>query len=149
MCLLLMDLDNLKELNDSKGHRAGDESLRRTVDAIRTGLRKSDFFFRIGGDEFAVILPETSRTHTRVIAEKILSRVRMESSESDATTISAGIAEYRNGVGRDSLFEAADKALYQAKVGGKDRVVVSGEQQPGFEASNVVPIGIQDESSGA
>ncbi|HEV3469377.1 MAG TPA: diguanylate cyclase [Pyrinomonadaceae bacterium] len=124
-CLLLVDLDNLKRVNDSAGHDAGDEALRRVGGAIQSGTRGIDTGARIGGDEFAVILPETPFERGLEVAERLRTAVAsMEVEGAGRLSVSLGLAELpacaRDG---DSLREAADAALYEAKRSGRDRVI--------------------------
>jgi diguanylate cyclase (GGDEF)-like protein len=122
-CLLLVDLDNLKQVNDSAGHDAGDEALRRVGGAIQSGTRGIDTGARIGGDEFAVILPETPFERGLEVAERLRTAVAaMELEGAGRLSVSLGLAELP-GSARDraALREAADAALYEAKRAGRDR----------------------------
>jgi diguanylate cyclase (GGDEF)-like protein len=123
-CLLLLDIDNFKEVNDTYGHDAGDEAIRRLALALQAGTRGIDLAARIGGEEFAVILPETEFEGGIDVAERL--RVAIRETEIPAVgriTASFGIAEFplSAATGRE-LVSLADAALYQAKRGGRDRV---------------------------
>ena len=122
-CLLLVDIDNFKEVNDTYGHEAGDEVLRCVANVIQSGTRGIDTGARIGGDEFAVVLPETSLARGLEVAERL--RVAISAPERSApcrVTASFGVAELpscaRTG---EELRVSADAALYEAKRGGRDR----------------------------
>ena len=94
--LLLLDLDGFKQVNDTLGHAAGDELLTRIGEALRSILRDSDVLARIGGDEFALILPDTDVAAARVVGEKLIEAVRANGSVS-----AGGPQRRRHGLGRD------------------------------------------------
>ncbi len=126
-CLLLMDVDGLKPVNDRFGHHVGDRLLRRVGDVIRVGVRKIDTPARYGGDEFAVLCPETDPTGAFVLAEKIRQGVGeglIESPEGPIRpSVSIGIVAYPDdGASADALLIAADQAMYASKRSGRDRV---------------------------
>lgn len=123
-CLLLLDLDNFKQVNDTYGHEAGDEVIRRLALTLQAGTRGIDLAARIGGEEFAVILPETDFEGGLDVAERLRLAVReMNLPLVGQVTASFGVAEFPicAAVGRE-LVSVADAALYQAKRGGRDRV---------------------------
>jgi len=123
--LLMLDLDHFKEVNDRFGHQRGDKVLRRVATIIKSCCRDSDYVARYGGDEFMVLLPETSSEDTRMLAERITSRVRslkIVTGESFLIGASAGIADYPLcGADATSVVSAADTALLWAKRHGRDR----------------------------
>jgi diguanylate cyclase (GGDEF)-like protein len=123
-CLLLIDIDNFKEVNDRHGHDAGDEALRRVGNVIQAGTRGIDVGARIGGDEFAVILPETSLARGLEVAERLRAAVSaLEVPAVGRITGSFGVAELPACAARgDGLRAAADAALYESKRAGRDRV---------------------------
>jgi len=123
-CLLLIDIDNFKGVNDTHGHDAGDEVLRRVGNAVQAGTRGIDTGARIGGDEFAVILPETDLQHGLEVAGRLRSAMgSMEVEGVGRITASFGVAEFPSSAGTgEELKAAADAALYEAKRGGRDRV---------------------------
>jgi diguanylate cyclase (GGDEF)-like protein len=123
-CLLLVDIDYFKEVNDAQGHEAGDEALRRVANAIQSGTRGIDTGARIGGDEFAVILPETDLARGLEVAERLRASIKSLAIESTGRlTASLGVAELPScAASGDELRAAADAALYEAKRGGRDRV---------------------------
>lgn len=127
-CILLFDLDNFKDINDSYGHPAGDESLVKIAQCIRGNLRKGDMATRIGGDEFAVILPETSPADGRIVANLLrerLSEIRFETPDGKhyRVTSSIGLVAYpKDGGNAADLMAGVDIALYHAKDLGKNEV---------------------------
>jgi diguanylate cyclase (GGDEF)-like protein len=122
--VLVLDVDNFKRINDQVGHLAGDTVLAEVADRIRTVIRASDIAGRVGGDEFAVILPESSRAEGERLAARIMQAVATAAIQGAGTLqISAGVAELQRDDGPTSLFERADQALYRAKTLGKGRAV--------------------------
>ncbi len=127
--LLVMDIDHFKEVNDRFGHLAGDEVLRAVADWLRQNLRSTDLVARIGGDEFAVICPETSGEQARVIAERIAAGIsRLPGPDGKPISATVGVAEARAGMAPRQLYERADMALYRARELGR-RVYVDGEAE--------------------
>ena len=124
MSILLIDIDHFKAINDNFGHQAGDRVLVQFVSAVNILLRRADAIGRLGGEEFVVVLPETSTEVARVVAERI--RAQVAHLESPAGfTVSIGVTTNR--VGNDSvdaLMARADRAMYQAKEQGRDQVVL-------------------------
>jgi len=117
--LVLCDLDGFKGLNDRNGHHAGDEALVRLGDLLHAQLRQPDMPFRIGGDEFAMILPETDEAEVRAVVDRIAADLRGEADSDDQLGASFGVAVFpRDGGDPDSLFRAADDAMYAAKRSG-------------------------------
>jgi len=129
--VLMLDIDSFKELNDAHGHLAGDRFLERVGEVIKGSLRSHDIPCRYGGEEFAVLLPETEPTESIVIAERIrrtVGEIRVrEGRKMIGTTISIGISSYPKSARRSAvdLLRKADGALYQAKREGKDKVVAA------------------------
>ncbi|MBC7932682.1 MAG: diguanylate cyclase [Rubrivivax sp.] len=123
-CLLIVDVDNFKVINDTHGHEAGDEALRLVGNAIQAGTRGIDTGARIGGDEFAIILPETSLARGVEVAERLCDAIRaLEIPSVGQITASIGLAELPStAAGGDDLRSAADAALYEAKRAGRDQV---------------------------
>jgi diguanylate cyclase (GGDEF)-like protein len=123
LSLVVFDLDDFKLLNDVHGHQEGDLVLRRVAAAAREDLRASDAACRVGGEEFAIVMPETGKRAARAAAERLCERVRAIEGVRP-TTVSCGVATFP--VDADSatdLAAAADAALYVAKAEGKDRAV--------------------------
>lgn len=127
--ILMVDSDNLKKVNDSHGHHAGDRLIRHTVDCIRAELRSTDVVARYGGDEFICLLSETGIDAAQAVAERIRARVASHPIRLDrgdiTTTISAGLAAYPDhGTRLGTVSKNADKALYRSKSAGRNRVTV-------------------------
>jgi diguanylate cyclase (GGDEF)-like protein len=129
-CLLMMDLDGLKTVNDRFGHFHGDQALRTVGEMIQAGVRRIDTAARYGGDEFVVVLPETEPAGAFVLAEKIRQGVGEHALTVDGlevrTSLSIGVVVYpRDGRTVDELMIAADTTMYRSKRQGKNRVVGS------------------------
>ncbi|QIB64745.1 GGDEF domain-containing protein [Kineobactrum salinum] len=129
LCLLVLDVDYFKSVNDTYGHVAGDQVLVQTSTALQAQLRKSDIVGRLGGEEFGVQLPMTPSPAGVAIAERL--RRSIESLDLSAVgpelsiTCSVGAAAYSDEQSAEGLFLAADNALYQAKESGRNRVVLA------------------------
>lgn len=128
LSLVLFDIDCFKDVNDTHGHLCGDMVLKQVAASVREHVRSEQVFARLGGDEFAVLCPETGIDGGLALAEKLRSRLGELSFSREGTvfsvTCSFGIAERDAQMPTDqSLFEAADRALYVAKGGGRNRVV--------------------------
>lgn len=134
LALIMLDIDHFKKVNDEYGHMAGDEVLRELAKTIQSLLRQGDTLARFGGEEFIIIVPNTDKEGTYVLAERIRARVENHSfgfeSKQIPITVSAGVAVLNNEVSegsdmekiKDLLTEQADKALYSAKNKGRNRV---------------------------
>jgi diguanylate cyclase (GGDEF)-like protein len=135
--VILADLDNLKRLNDSGGHEAGDEALREIADALRSAARGTDFVGRLGGDEFALLLPGAGAHEAIAVSERLLQAVREEAPT--PLTVSLGVAEWA-GTAEDTeaLLHRADGALYSAKRAGRDRFVLSELGAAGLDRQRAV-----------
>ncbi len=128
MAVLLVDIDRFKRVNDEFGHLLGDEALRQLTTAFAHHLRKMDVVCRYGGEEFAIIVPETSGEDAVLVAEKLRRVIEtwIFPGVARPITISIGVAEYpQNGHTRDELVRAADAALYHAKQAGRNRTVLA------------------------
>jgi diguanylate cyclase (GGDEF)-like protein len=128
MSVLVIDSDNLKQINDKHGHKFGDALLMMIVKCIEEQLRDTDILARFGGDEFVVLLPEAPASGAQLVAERILQAVETTLPLIDEKTIrgtvSIGIATFpEDGVSLNTIVENADKAMYQAKASGRNRVV--------------------------
>jgi diguanylate cyclase (GGDEF)-like protein len=141
-CLLMMDLDELKAINDRLGHFTGDRVLRGVGEVILSGVRQIDTAARYGGDEFVVLLPETDPTGAFVLAEKI--RLGVSSMDVDLPvdvarpSLSIGVVTYPDdGRNADELIISADGAMYASKRAGKDRVTGTPLKQTGRPATPV------------
>jgi diguanylate cyclase (GGDEF)-like protein len=125
--LLLIDVDGLKQVNDAHGHAAGDRVIRTVALAITHTLRESDFGARWGGDEFGIVAPNTTSEAARASAQRLVDRVSSQRDEhGHSPTVSVGIATFDPNRSEhadvESLAGAADRALYQAKGDGRNRV---------------------------
>jgi diguanylate cyclase (GGDEF)-like protein len=134
LSLLMIDIDFFKNVNDSFGHEAGDHVLKAFASTIGTAKRDSDIAARIGGEEFAILLPETAKEAGRAFAERICELVRDGPVEIAGRplplTVSIGVAEATiRTAGIETLMREADQALYDAKRAGRDRVVVASAAQ--------------------
>ena len=122
--LLVIDIDHFKTCNDTHGHAFGDDVLVAVSQTIASTVRRSDLFFRYGGEEFVVLASHTAEEGAMLLAERIRENVAaMQTVRGRSTriTVSTGVACLRDGEGPDGFFERADKALYRAKQGGRNR----------------------------
>lgn len=130
LSVVMADLDHFKRLNDTYGHPRGDKVLIAVAETLRQLSRASDIVARYGGEEFTLILPETQADEARVLAERArqcVAALDLSEAEGEALdlTLSLGVASYHAGDTPESLIEAADEALYEAKREGRNRVVVA------------------------
>jgi diguanylate cyclase (GGDEF)-like protein len=127
LALIVFDLDDFKRVNDEIGHLAGDRVLSQAAERLREAVRSVDVACRIGGDEFAVILPESGAGDADQLYRRVHNAMRGTALGPDGQRlrVSAGIAELEHGDTAASLFERADAALYRAKDLGKDRVDIA------------------------
>jgi diguanylate cyclase (GGDEF)-like protein len=124
--LIVFDLDDFKAINDRIGHLAGDSVLAEAAERIRDVVRSADISCRVGGDEFAVILPESTLNDADQLYRRLQNAVSSRPlGHAGRLSLSAGIAELRHGDDTTSFFERADEALYRAKERGKAQVVAS------------------------
>ena len=127
LSVVMLDIDHFKSVNDSRGHAAGDEALHTLCLTLQASvLRPSDFFGRIGGEEFAVAFPETDREGAAEAAERIRRILEKTAVLHDGSeffiTASFGVSEYKTGDTLETLLNRADKAMYRAKDTGRNRV---------------------------
>jgi diguanylate cyclase (GGDEF)-like protein len=129
MSFLMIDIDDFKSYNDNNGHQAGDVALQITAHCLKAALRSADVASRYGGEEFCILLPQTSLTEAGVIADRIRQRVATthfphgKSQPLGHVTVSIGVASYSTVINSaEVVIAAADRALYKAKSLGKDRV---------------------------
>ncbi len=118
LCVGVIDLDHFKDFNDRHGHQGGDRLLKSAAAAWRTVLRGGDTLARYGGEEFAVALPSCIAPEAEIVLE------RLRALTPDGQTCSVGLAEWVFGESAEELVARADEALYQAKRGGRDALVV-------------------------
>ena len=130
LALIVFDLDDFKSVNDEVGHLAGDRVLAQAADRLREAVRSVDVACRIGGDEFAVILPESSAEDADQLYRRVHNAMRgvVLGPEGQSLHLSGGIAELEHGDTAASIFERADAALYRAKDHGKDRADIARSQ---------------------
>jgi diguanylate cyclase (GGDEF)-like protein/PAS domain S-box-containing protein len=127
-CVLMLDIDNFKYVNDSLGHQAGDSLIRSVAAILERRLRAGDTLSRLGGDEFAVLLHGTRSAHAVTVADGLLEavreRVHLLSGEPVHISASVGVAELEAGARAEGALAAADLAMYEAKRAGRDRLAV-------------------------
>ena len=125
LSLIVLDVDHFKHVNDSYGHKAGDRVLEVIGTLIRRTIRESDYPARYGGEEFVILLPQTDLAGAHAVAEKLRLTVQTKhfqyANQRVSITASFGLAQFRESDSADSLFERADRALYQAKESGRNR----------------------------
>lgn len=123
--LLMIDLDHFKKVNDVHGHAAGDEVLRLVAAAVAKRMREPDSLFRVGGEEFVLLLPDTDLGGAAVLAEDLRSLIaRTPSATGVSVTASLGISTLLPGEGVERWLQRADEAMYRAKQGGRNQVVI-------------------------
>ena len=124
--MLLLDIDHFKRINDQFGHAAGDQVLTGMVSLLESRLRKLDSLFRIGGEEFILLLSEIEEGDALAVAEEVRTRVADARLFGDLQTfVSIGVTGLRAGDSVDAWIRRADDALYQAKSTGRNRVAKS------------------------
>ena len=126
----MLDVDHFKVVNDRHGHAAGDEALKALTRVCQRECRSSDIIARHGGEEFVVLLPETTLESARAVVERVRraiaeERVAAANGVSFSITVSGGLTERRDGESLEVLLARADDALYQAKRAGRDRVTAA------------------------
>lgn len=123
LSVAMFDIDDFKKVNDTHGHQVGDGVLVKIAEALRGSVREVDMVGRYGGEEFLLVLPETSHDNAHLLAERIRQKIEKLSFGSGiSVTISGGIAEYQSGEDEKMLVARADRLLYEAKKEGKNRV---------------------------
>lgn len=129
LSLIMIDLDSLKQINDVHGHRAGDAALIHVANKISSCIRDTDLACRYGGDEFAIILPNTSLSDAMIVAQRLMDSVAREIVKIDNyklhISISLGMTQYRQGGSIEDFMNDADTALLKAKDKGKNRIHIS------------------------
>ncbi len=128
LTLIMFDLDHFKKINDEFGHLAGDYVLKRLANGIHAkNIRKEECFSRYGGEEFAIVLPDTPKQNGAILAEKIRVMVQETKFEFETNnipvTISMGVSEMQKGDTVDAFIQRADGKLYEGKQGGRNRVM--------------------------
>lgn len=129
LSLMMLDVDGLKQVNDRHGHPAGDRLLNVMGKRIVTAVRETDVALRCGGDEFAVILPNTALDSARQVAQRVLTTIRSEPIQwrdhGLPASISVGVGQYEGQLTNEEFIRSIDTALYSAKLGGKNQMVVT------------------------
>lgn len=134
--LILLDLDHFKRINDQFGHEVGDRALRQFADLVREHIRAEDGFYRFGGEEFVLLLPNHGLDSALDMAESLHERISGQLAYfGEVLRFSAGVAVLRSDEDWPAWITRADRAMYQAKRDGRNRIVVASERlRPGFDA---------------
>jgi len=130
LSLIFIDIDNFKAINDTYGHMVGDQALLLIAKKMQTSLRSQDTAYRFAGDEFTIILPETTSDNAKFVADRIRSEMEKESlvileQEITKITLSIGIAEYQRNEKKEQFVHRADVTMYEAKQKGGNNIAVS------------------------
>jgi diguanylate cyclase len=129
LCVAMLDIDNFKKLNDTHGHLVGDEALIHLVRTAKEELRATDIIGRMGGEEFMIMLPNTAQADAVSVVERLqralTKKFFLNNNDRILITFSAGVAVYEAGESQESIMDRADKALYEAKHTGKNRVCIA------------------------
>jgi diguanylate cyclase (GGDEF)-like protein len=134
LSLVMLDLDDFKKLNDTRGHLEGDKVLMKAAALVKESLREIDTAARYGGEEFSVILPETARAGAFIVAERVRARIEeyfRKRRGGPRVTVSGGVASFPDDAGSvEDLIRRADEGLYRSKAGGKNRItLMEGERR--------------------
>ena len=136
LSLLMADIDNFKQVNDTYGHQIGDIVLKKVAELLRKSIRGCDSVARYGGEEFTVILPETSEDEAAMVGERIVQTIQkhkfktFESTSIGNLTVTVGLASFpKDAVNTKGLIDKADQALYEGKKQGKNRLCVYGKNK--------------------
>jgi diguanylate cyclase (GGDEF)-like protein len=125
ICVLFLDVDHLKSINDVFGHKAGDNALVTVAKTLVKSVRPTDVVARLGGDEFALLLPETAGTEASALSQRIMAEVSQQREAKEAITVSIGISELSATASPEDVLAAADAALYRAKAAGGGRAAIA------------------------
>jgi diguanylate cyclase (GGDEF)-like protein len=127
-CFIFIDIDHFKNVNDTYGHACGDEVLKHVAATIRNLLRKYDVLARYGGEEFLTLLPETDLEGAKIAAERFRKTIEdttvIFGKLSIKVTITLGVSQYDHALGADRSIQMADRALYEGKENGRNRVII-------------------------
>jgi diguanylate cyclase (GGDEF)-like protein len=130
LSLLMLDIDHFKRVNDTHGHSAGDDVLKAVAASIKNQLRNVDMVFRYGGEEFLILLSNTSREAAALVGERLRCAAQAEDYPADGhtveLTVSLGCSTLLPGESAESLLRRADSALYVAKREGRNRLTMAG-----------------------
>ena len=124
LSLLILDIDYFKKLNDKYGHFTGDKILKQVASIIEKQIRKSDTAARFGGEEFIILLPNTSAKKAKKVAERIRKKIKQDMKKYNLT-VSGGLTDFKKADTKSSMKQRADKALYQAKEKGRNNIQIS------------------------
>jgi diguanylate cyclase (GGDEF)-like protein len=131
LAIALLDIDHFKRINDTLGHGVGDEVLRRVAAILQSRLRSADALARWGGEEFLLVMPGTRLAEAGIVMDRLRAEVAAgsfgEGAAGPVVTFSAGLVELREGESQDAAIDRADRALYRAKQGGRDRIEIDRE----------------------
>jgi diguanylate cyclase (GGDEF)-like protein len=146
IALLMVDVDHLRRINNTRGHLAGDQALRLVAEALREATREYDIAARFGGDEFCVLLPETELNGALAVAERVRAAVERDASAAGVPfTVSVGAAAHTGaGTTPEELIALADRAVYRAKFSGRNAVAVPPEGDPVDEAERILLDALRD-----
>jgi diguanylate cyclase (GGDEF)-like protein len=126
---IIADIDHFKKLNDTYGHKTGDDVLRTVATSMNNSIRTSDFIFRYGGEEFVILLKKCSLDQGRKVAEKIRRQVEesfsLDKGQKLSVTVSLGLTPFKEDDTEDRVFQRADQAVYRAKTDGRNRVNIA------------------------
>lgn len=122
--MIIYDIDDFKYINDTYGHKIGDTVLIRMSELIKSHLRESDYIFRVGGEEFVILLTETRLEDAKKVSSKICKNVKenLKNITDNEITISIGVSEVNESDNEDTIFKRVDKLLYKSKYNGKNRI---------------------------
>ena len=139
LCCIMLDIDYFKKVNDTYGHAVGDNVLKTVANVIRKEIRESDIASRYGGEEFTILTPNTNLEEAVLVANRLRAQIekkkinieefKIEGVKEISVTISVGVSQFnKKNAEPDTLYQEADKALYAAKEGGRNRVIVYSEE---------------------
>ena len=145
LSLFIADIDHFKKINDIYGHIEADELLKKLAEILTQSTRESDIVARFGGEEFVILLPETSLDRAKEVTSRIRTAVKEdELLKKYSLTISGGLTEYVKGDTSQKMMKRVDKALYDAKKSGRDRLISIGLSSYGeFEEEKDAPIKVK------
>lgn len=125
-CMIIMDIDNFKSINDLHGHKIGDKVLIELSELIQSNIRNNDYLFRVGGEEFVIIFSQTSLDKAKVVSEKVRNIIEnsLVTIVNQKITVSIGLSEVKSEDSEDTIFKRVDNLMYKSKNGGKNKVTV-------------------------